>query len=81
MSDSSIRVKPSIDEPSNWISPGERLLELGAGHLDVLDDPQDVRELEAQEPDAFLVTGLQDFGGFHSHRCSFVRFRPERRGI
>ena len=45
----------------------ERLLELRARHLDVLDDSEDVRELQAQEPDAFLVAGLQDLGGLQGH--------------
>ena len=52
MSDSSIRTKPSIDDPSNIIWPSRASLELPVGDLDVLDDAEDVGELQAQEPDA-----------------------------
>ncbi len=62
MSDSSIRVNPSIEDPSNWISPSSALLELRARDLDVLDDPEDVGELESHEPDVLRVADLEDLG-------------------
>ena len=61
MSDSSIRTKPSIDEPSNMMSPVERLLELGGRDLDVLVDPQDVGELEPEKPDPLFLCDVQNF--------------------
>ncbi len=45
----------------------ERLLELRPGDLHVLDDSEDVRELEAQEPHAFLVALFEDFHRLHAH--------------
>ena len=49
MSDSSIRTNPSIEEPSNMISPSSALLELAPRHLDVLVDAEDVGELQPDE--------------------------------
>src|SRR5450759_3555026 len=43
----------------------ERFLKLRARDFDVLDDPEDVRKLQTQEPDAFLVASLQNLGRFH----------------
>ncbi len=60
MSDSSIRTKPSIDEPSNMIWPSSASLELPVGHLDVLDDAEDVGELQAQELDVLALGALED---------------------
>ena len=60
MSDSSIRTNPSIDEPSNMMSPVERLLELRRGELDVLVDAEDVGELQPQEADVVLPGELED---------------------
>ena len=54
MSDSSIRTKPSIDEPSNMIWPSSASLELPVRHLDVLDDAENVGELQAKELHALL---------------------------
>jgi hypothetical protein len=45
MSDSSIRVKPSIDEPSNMIWPSSAFSNWLRGHLDVLEHPHQVGEL------------------------------------
>ena len=45
MSDSSMRTKPSIDDPSNMIAV-QRVLELAVGDLDVLHRPEDVGELQ-----------------------------------
>src|SRR3989442_193196 len=47
----------------------ERLLELALGHLDVLVDAQDIRELEPQEADPLLLADLEEValggaGGF-----------------
>ena len=50
MSDSSMRVNPSIEEPSNWISPSSALANCELGHLDVLDDAEDVGERKPHEP-------------------------------
>ena len=40
MSDSSIRVKPSIDEPSNWISPSSALANCELGSSTFLITPK-----------------------------------------
>ena len=59
MSDSSIRTNPSIEEPSNMISPSSALRELAPGHLDVLVDAHDVGELQPDEVDAEPVRDLE----------------------
>ena len=60
MSDSSIRTKPSIDEPSNMIWPSSASLELAVGDLDVLDRPEDVGELQAHELHLLALGALED---------------------
>ena len=62
MSDSSIRTKPSIDEPSNMMRPFERVLELAVRNLDVLDRPEDVGELQPHELDLLALGPLEDAG-------------------
>jgi hypothetical protein len=59
MSDSSIRTKPSIDEPSNMMLPSSAS-RTGGRDLDVLDDAEDVGELKAKEFDPLLLGSLQD---------------------
>jgi four helix bundle protein len=50
MSDSSMRVKPCTEEPSNIISPSRAFSNKAIrGHLDVLVQAEDVGELQAQE--------------------------------
>ena len=61
MSDSSIRTKPSIDEPSNMMSPASAFSNCDDGILDVLVDAQDVGELQAHEPDVELVGQRENF--------------------
>ena len=55
MSDSSIRLKPVIDEPSKPMPSVERALELLAADREALQLAVDVREPEADELDPVLV--------------------------
>ena len=67
MSDSWIRTKPSIDEPSNWISPSSAFSNCERGTSTFLMIAEDVRELEPQEADPLLVAALQDVCRVHRH--------------
>ena len=55
MSDSSIRTNPSIDEPSNMMSPSSAFSNCDAGNLDVLVHAENVGELQPEKPDVVLA--------------------------
>ena len=52
MSDSSMRTKPSMDEPSNMMLPSSASANCRSGTSTFLITPEDVGELQAQELDA-----------------------------
>ena len=60
MSDSSIRTNPSIEDPSNMISPSSAFSNWLRRHLDVLVDAEDVGELQPEEVDAEALGQLED---------------------
>ena len=60
MSDSSMRTNPSIDEPSNMMSPSSAFSNCDARDLDVLVDAEDVGELQPQEADVVLPGELEN---------------------
>ncbi len=81
MSDSWMRLKPSIDEPSKPIPSSERALELLRRDRERLQEPEHVGEPQTDEPDAPLLDRAQHVVGFggQRHGCT-VRARPRRLG-
>ena len=62
MSDSSIRTKPSIDEPSNMIRPSSASSNCRSGTSTFLMTPEDVGELKAHELDLLALRSRENAG-------------------
>ena len=62
MSDSSIRTKPSIDEPSNMIRPSSASSNCRFGISTFLIVAEDVGELQPHELDLLALGPLEDAG-------------------
>ncbi len=60
MSDSSMRAKPSIDEPSKPMPFLEGAFELGRRHREALEEAQHVGEPEAHELDLLVLHDAKD---------------------
>ena len=81
MSDSSIRVNPSIDEPSNMISPSSAFSNWVRGTSTFLMMPRMSVNCRRRKRTPSVSQVFRISTAFIPMSCSFFRIWPERRGI